>query len=246
MNADVLYNTLSSRAIGGLVGLALAMGIASVSFVYIRRAQLDETWSGSGDLWRHLLLLFSITLFVVFIDVAYEIEFYKGERVSQGITEFRANDASAIEKTFLPRLRLLLLLPIDLVGIGIISALFGVLLVFGLNRDNWSGPSFTTAREVKYLFVLTIAWHVAMIGWWTVYGLTANDFGSILPDIGVQLVFAMLESISVVLFSAIGVRKFGRSHGGTVAWIGAIAYSATLILFYSVRLWGYSLKFFTS
>lgn len=241
MQADSLYNSLSTRVIGDLVGLALAMGIAAVAFTYIRRALSDEGWLKSADLWRHLVLLFSITMFFVYIDVAYEIEFYKGEHKSLQAQVVVIEDLESV--SFLPRLRLLLLLPIDLIGIGLMASLFGVLMVFGTNRDYWAGPSMSTSLEVVYLLALTAAWHMAMIGWWLVYGLTDQNISSVLWDMGVHAAFALIEIIVLLLIRRIRESDWGSRNSNLVAWAATVVYSSILVTLYTARLWDYSMRF---
>ena len=244
MNADSLYNTLSTRVIGDLVALALAIGIAAVAFAYIRRALTDDGWVRSSDLWRHLLLIFSITMFVVFVDIAYQIESYKGERAaSRAVAELVDSNA---ESTFLPRIRLLLLLPVDVIGIALMASLFGVLLVFATNQENWPGPSASTLLEVKYLLVLTIAWHITMIGWWLVFWLTSTDFNGVSWDIGIHVAFIAIESLMLPIFREVDGAKQMSARIGAKAWLAAVCYSTVLTAFYTIRLWDYSSKFMES
>ena len=240
MHADALYNSLSTRVMGDLVALALAIGIAAVAFSYIRRALMDEGWVSTSDLWRHLMLIFSITMFVVFIDIAYQIESFRGERAAH--TELEPSQVDAAS-TFLPRVRLLVLLPVDIIGIALIASLFGVLLVFATNQEFWSGPSASTLLEVYYLLVLTIAWHLAMIGWWVVFWITSVDFKGASWDISVHAAFILIELVTLIAIRF--VRKSERllRSGNVMAWIAATAYSVIVLAFYLIKLWDYSSKF---
>jgi len=241
VDANALYNTLSTRVIGDLVGLAMAIGIAAVAFVYIRRAITDTEWIRSDDLWRHIALMFSITLFFVYIDVAYEVEFYKGEIDNSSNDLIQAEDFA--NSVFLPRIRLLLLLPIDLVGIGLMSSLFGVLVVFGSNQTFSTGPSVSTSLEVVYLLTLTSAWHAAMIGWWLVYGLTDNNVQNVTWDMGMNAGFASIELLLAIIITKLRNSEWGIRNSNLLAWVATIAYSLILMGIYSIRLWDYSFRF---
>lgn len=242
MNADSLYNILSARIVGNLVGFALAMGIAAVAWTYIQRALSDEGWARSSDVWRHLVLLFSIMLFFAYIDVSYEIEFYKGERLKATRQMAQLEDVEA--ESFLPRIRLLLLLPIDMIGIGLMASLFAVLIVFGTNQAYWAGPSMSTSLEVLYLLALTAAWHVSMIGWWLVYGLTAKDVTQVLGDVVTHALFGVVELVSLVVLRFARSSRWGTKNSAIIAWISVGTFSLIFFLMYAVRLWDYSLRFF--
>ncbi|QDT37602.1 hypothetical protein Pan189_19820 [Stratiformator vulcanicus] len=217
------------------------MGIAAVAFTYIRRALSDESWLTSSDLWRQVVLLFSIALFFVYIDITYEIEFYKGE--NSAVKKIEISEDIFEKSTFLPRIRLLLLLPIDLIGMGLMASLFGVLLVFGTNKNYWSGPSTSTSLEVMYLLALTASWHFVMIGWWLVYGLTALDVTLALWDVILHASFSVVEIITILIIRRIRNSDWGLRNSNLVAWSATLLYSSVLITLYAVRLWDYSTRF---
>lgn len=78
MPSDYVYNTLSARLIGSLIDQSLAVGMFSVAFVFLRRATLDEGWVTSKDFIKHLLMFFAIILFFSFVNLGYEVEFFRG------------------------------------------------------------------------------------------------------------------------------------------------------------------------
>ena len=180
-------------------------------------------------------------MFFVYVDVTYEIESYLGER--RLAAETKSTPDFIEQHSFLPRIRLLLLLPIDLICFSLMASLFGVLLVFGTRQSFWSGPSSNNSLEVVYLFSITCAWHLACIGWWIVYGLTAGAVLEVWKDIGQHFGFASLDFFMICVVRSLRLSKWGIRNSGTVAWISTSLFSIILIVLYATRLWDYSERF---
>ncbi len=148
MPAEVLYHSLSARVVGGLIDQLLFFGVFAVSLAITRRCILDSDWCQSGDFIRHLLLMFSITVFLLYIDLSYEVENFKG--LQYRAAEPQINQISAqlgqlsAQGRQTAKAQLLVMLPIDLVGIALNSSLFAILTIFLLDSKNWTGRNIST------------------------------------------------------------------------------------------------------
>src|SRR5438046_406878 len=125
MPTAVLYHSLSARIVSGLIDNLLFAGLFFVSLAMARRWARDEGWAQSADLLRHLLLLFSITLFTLYVSLTYEVESLRGlspPLSSSQTTELTAGirDLSPAEQRT-SKTQLVVMLPIDIIGITLNS-----------------------------------------------------------------------------------------------------------------------------
>lgn len=251
MQFDFVYNTLSTRIIGTLIDQALAAGLFSIAFVFLRRATLDPSWPRSADFIKHLLLLFSVVLLFVYVDLAYEVEFLKGlhSPIGQNVVGPANNPGSSLasqDEQNAAKLQLLLLIPVDLVGITLMASLFGVILVFGLNQETWSGPTTNMIRQVTYLLIIMIAWRISMICWWGIYrfSLIEPNSGFAIPyDILIYIGYILTELAVVVYLIQIMKRDFGKRWSGLISWCAVLFFTFDLLSFYVIRLWDYAGRF---
>lgn len=235
-----VYDSVSTSLVGDLLNYALTIGLAAVAYAYFRRSLLDEGWSSSVDLWRHLSVFFCISLFVLFVSTTYEIESARQDFQRDGNAPL-SGDADL----FLFRIRLLLLLPIDLVGVFLAACLFAVLMSYATARKNWSTPSHSTVKEVLSLLTTTALWHLTMISWWVVYGYTDQE--ALLPYrvISTHAAYLAIEVIALAAGVRLMSNDIARRNVGALASTLSIFYCGVLISFYCIRLWDYSLRFYS-
>jgi len=251
MATEVLYQSLSARIVSGLIDNLLFVGVFVVSLAIARRCTRDVGWSQSGDLLRHLLLLFSVTLFTLYIALTYEVESFKG--LTQQVPERQATEMT-VEISQLSqagrqtaKMQLLVMLPVDLIGITLNSGLFALIAMFLLDSRNWTGRNVSILREVVFLLGVTVAWHATMMVWWLLYG----SFGSGLvgvgrhsSDIAFHGGYAACELVVAALIYRVSSTRFGLKHSGILAWSSVAAFCAIYLSLYVVRLWEYSSRFF--
>lgn len=231
MSTEVIYHSLSQEIIGSLLEHLLFIGIFSVAFVIVRRSILDPSWIRSTDLIRHLVILFSIVLFITYIHMTYEIENFKGlthlstrDLIEQNQLVVRTLSHEGLRTA---KTQLLILLPVDITGVAVISGLFAVLIVFNLDSSNWSGRNISTIREVVFLFSITAVWHMAMIVWWLIYGLFEAGLRGVrsrVSDILFHLAYLLLDVILVVITARIMRTRRGLDKSALLAWVAALSY----------------------
>ena len=246
MPVELLYHTLSARVVSGLVDEALAIGLFASAFVFVRRATLDPGWERSLDFFRQLLLLFSIVLFFVYVDISYEVELYKGLS-SPAASVLPSTPTSPPADPAPAKLLLMLMLPIDVVGIALMAGLFGVVISNSVGERNRSGPNVSTIREVAFLLTLTAAWHISMLCWWVVYRcFSAGPFDLahlVNVDTYVHAGYAAAELVGARLLMQSLAWRSAMQRSGLVATVAVAGYSIALLSLYAVRLWDYSGRF---
>lgn len=250
MDTVIIYHSLSSKIVSSLLEQLLFVGIFSIAFVIVRRSILEPSWLKSNDFIRQMMLLFSIALFTSYIFITYEVENIKGLSFLGAITEVSDKEAllgdlsqNALAKA---KTQLLLLLPVDLIGIALISGMFASLIVFNFDSDKLSGRNASTIKEVLVLFSITIVWHIAMIVWWVLYGLFENSINGVIkyiPDIMFHITYIVVEGIIALTVARFYPTKLGSTYSSILAWGITISYCLILVSLYAVRLWQYMDRF---
>jgi hypothetical protein len=252
MPTQVLYHSLSARVVNGLIDNLLFVGVFIVSLAIARRCTRDAGWSQSGDLLRHLLLLFSVTLFTLYVALTYEVESFRGltpqvpARQAIEMTSGIGQLSQAEQRT--AKMQLLVMLPVDLMGITLNSGLFALNALFLLDRKNWTGRNVSTTREVVFLLVVTVAWHVTMVVWWVLYGCFGSGLAGIGQhslDIAFHACYAACELVLAALIHRVSKTQLGLKHSGGLAWASVAAFCTIYLSLYVVRLWEYSDRFFS-
>lgn len=252
MTTEVLYHSLSARVVSNLFDNLVFVGPFIVSLAVARRSIRDEGWGNSGDLLRQLLLLFSITLFTVYVALTYEVESLRG--LAPQMTPLRTTEMSAgMGELSQPQQRtaktqLLVMLPVDLIGITLNSGLFALSAIFLLSPKNWTGPNVSTARQVVFLLVVTVFWHVTMIVWWLLYGFFVSGVagaGRHLADVGFHGAYIACELVVAGVIHRASRTQWGLKYSGTVAWAAVASFCAVYLSLYAIRLWEYSNRFFS-
>jgi hypothetical protein len=248
MPTAVLYHSLSARIVSGLIDNLLFVGPFIVSLAIARRATRDEGWSQSGDLLRHLLLLFCVALFTLYVGLTYEVESFRGltpqapPRQTIQMTTSIEQLSPAEQRT--AKTQLMVMLPVDLIGITLNSALFALSTLFLIDRRHWVGRNVSTIRVVVFLLVVTVAWHVTMIVWWLLYGAFTAGIPQYSPDMGFHAMYAAIELLVAIVLHRISKTKFGSMHSGSVAWASVATFCLIYLSLYVIRLWEYSDRFF--
>jgi hypothetical protein len=252
MPTAVLYHSLSARIVSGLIDNLLFVGPFIVSLAIARRATRDEGWSQSGDLLRHLLLLFCVTLFTLYVALTYEVESFRGltpqvpPRQTIQMTAGMEQLSTVEQRT--AKMQLMVMLPVDLIGITLNSGLFALNALFLIDRRHWAGRNASTTRAVVFLLVITATWHVTMMVWWLLYGSFIGGAAGIpqyARDIRFHAVYGTCELIVAAMLHRVSRTRFGALRSGSVAWVSVAAFCAIYLSLYVIRLWEYTDRFFT-
>src|SRR6185436_14726781 len=143
MPTAVLYHSLSARIVSSLLDNLLFVGPFIVSLAMARRATRDEGWSQSGDLLRHLLLLFCVTLFTLYVALTYEVESFRGLTAQvparQTVQMMAGLEQLSAAEQRTAKTQLMVMLPVDLIGITVNSGLFALNALFLVDRRHWAG-----------------------------------------------------------------------------------------------------------
>ena len=224
--------------------------VFSSPLIITRRSLLDQGWLQSGDLFRHLILLASVALFTLYIGLTYEIENFKG--LQHVTSEEKASHITALLNE-LPKsaqnkaiAQLLILLPIDLVGIALNSSLFALIGICSLDKSGWTGRNLKTTQTTVYLFGITIAWHFTMISWWILYAMFEDGMGSIQSygsDVLFHITYIVIEIVLLAVNHLLYKRKIGMNRSSLLANHSIASYSAILLSLYIIRLGEYSGRF---
>ena len=224
-------------------------GTFTTCLVFVRRALLDPGWVRSSDFLRNIALLLSVTLFTLYIGLTYEIENFNGlqgtgsdtKRV-ETIQKIVALDAASWNRS---RILLLTIIPIDLIGIVLNSALYALLIWNSGNNNNWTGRNTSTHRLIVNLFSIAAAWHLVMATWWIVYTFFSSSLSDIFANtsIAFHLTFAVFDLVIAALGHKLSKQESVAHHIGRITSTMTIVFFFYFLLLYSLRLWGYCNRF---
>jgi len=252
MATEVLYHTLTGRIIGSLYEQLLFVGIFAVSLGIVRRSILDEGWFRSFDLLRHLMLLGSVALFTLYMGLSYEIENYKGLQFAitgdkaSHVTTLLLQLPEAAQRTAIAQL--IMMLPVDLIGVILNSSLFAILAFFSLDQRNWTGRNLSTTRIVMFLLAVMALWHLMSITWWLLYAFFESGFkgfGSYLDDILFHIYYIIIEITSYIAIRYAIHSRIVDYYSWITSTCAVLIFVSILISLYAIRLWEYSGRFFS-
>lgn len=246
---NIIYHSFSAGLISGFFEQLLFFGIFVIALAMIRRAALTPDWLKSSDFIKHLILVFSVSIFTSYIYITYGIESVKG-LADVGASLLSTEKESLLnslegDKKTMATVQLLLMLPIDLVGMALVASLFGTIAVMHLRAQAWSSSNLLTIKTSQYLIAILLFWHFTMIVWWVMYAITNGQipFFTFFSDIKIHLIYMVLELIFYYLFVKASKTTVERDNSEKLAWIGVLAVAVIFISLYVVRLLAYTDKF---
>lgn len=246
---QTLYHSVTGPLIEGLIEQLVFFGTFTTCLVFVRRSLLDPGWARSADCLRNIALLLSVTLFTLYIGLTYEIENFNGlqgtgsdtKRI-ETIETIIQLDSNSWNRS---KILLLTILPIDLIGIILNSALYALLIWNSVNSKNWTGRNFATLRMTINLFSIASAWHLTMATWWIIYTSFSNSLGEIFANtsIAFHLTIAIFDLLVAVSAHKLSKSERKRDLLTTITTGLTIIFFSYFLLLYSIRLWSYCDRF---
>lgn len=238
-SAASIYVELVAPLIESLLQNVMVIGLLAVTFSYAAQIlahlaahRRDENplgpWEGFVAVqFKRAWLLVVVSLFAAYNTIAYGV--WADARPPTGEV-----DAGT-------RL-VLLVLPIDLIQVAIVAALFGALSAEALpmkllGRQEDTRPR-TVITELSFLFSFTALWHFSLAFWWVSYGLLADAFSfedivahgapGVLHSLAAWAIFKYrnadsptrmrIEKLFLVLYSLLAVGFYALRLGQHVVW----------------------------
>lgn len=250
MGPEQVYTGLVNSPLSSLLEEVVALGIFVVGLSYLRHAMRDPDVLRRSAFVKRAVLLGAVVVFVTYIAVAYEVDLFVQEQAGQGAS--RVTDLAGAKRLTL------MILPIDLLGVGLTAGLFAVLTLDDLRDLLRAGDKEVDLNtQIAFLFLLTGLWHGLMIAWWLVYGantLEAHDLLSLQATARQLNLYDLLYHFAYGLghlscaYLWVRMRRDGLWDGprrSKVEWWGVVLYGLLVTAVYLTRLSSYVEKYAT-
>ena len=225
-----VYSGLVAETLRALIQEALVLGLFIVGVGNLRIAAKDPEYLKSASFAKHIVILSGIALFVTYMKLSYSVEWALSPEdvIRQARTTFteRDRDHSA--------LMVILLVPVDLAIVILMAVMFLILA-----KDDYFGGQKTILDEVKSLYKVTAATHIATMIWWMLFGFLTGELASRMSDIGYHGFFAFCHIGGLLIIKQSMGKAQDKQYSAPSEWWHVAIYTSLLAAVYISRMWIY-------
>lgn len=245
MGPQDVYTSLVNSPLTSLLEGVMGLGLFVVGLGYLRHIARDPKILRHSGVWKRALLLGAVVMFVTYITVAYEVD------IGPPDEEFML----PVKEVAQAKLLTLMMLPIDLLGVGLMAALFAILSLEDLpDLLKGAGRKIGLYDQIGLLFLVTGAWHVVMVAWWFMFTLHTGGVGSWfeswqsyryhnLYDVVYHVAFGVAHLSYFWLWKRMEDGAWVRARRGVLEWWGVLVYVSLVTSVYVTRLSSYVDKY---